>query len=234
MASSIVIMTPTIKLSSMYSAMHSHLSWHRGMGQHCLSQMLQNLNSLFYDDASLLEQGHRCTCLKWCTYLFYVWHALGTLHVNFFIQIPIGKGSLYINYLAKKPKWSTIRSRMQKVMLLTTGEQLLEKLTPGTWLYPNSTRCSWYTPLHLILKTHLFLMHLQLGDIRLLLVMRHTSCFFMSKNSLQIAFCYFLQESLLGWFHTSWNIWGSLGADLMLLWLGQLGSLNFWWHFFLA
>ena len=50
------------------------------------------------------------------------WHALRTLHINFFFQIPIKKAVSTLTILAKYSKWITIRSRIQKVMSLSTGE----------------------------------------------------------------------------------------------------------------
>ena len=58
----------------------------------------------------------------------YIEHTLGT----FLIKVPIKEESFDINYLAKKPKWMSIRSRMQKMMSFTIGKKFLEKSTPRT------------------------------------------------------------------------------------------------------
>ena len=74
---------------------------------------------------------------------------------------------------------------------------------------------AWYTPIRLILMTHLFLCTCNWHEVHMYL----PQCFllFVSLNSFWIASCHFLHDLRLGQFLDSLNVWGSSLVGLVTL-----------------
>ena len=149
---------------------------------------------------------------KMMNFSFFVGHILGTLHINFFFEITIEKDGLSIDYFSQVTKCSTIKSNTQKSYAIPYWRIILQQMNTRYLTIPTCNKMHPVTPLCLILKTHLFFMHLQLGGIRLLLVMCQTCCLFMLANFFLIASCYFIKEFMLRWFQASLKFLGSSGA----------------------